>query len=80
MRGELENTEHDAALAHAIVRAADQLRFDNRPGSLDRQCTLGLFVAALSDRLALEFPRAAMALHELVFAPVTTGNPVEREV
>lgn len=68
---------HDALLAAAIARAADQLRFDNRPGSIERQCTLGLFVAALGDRLALAFPNSADALKAVVFAPATTGNPTE---
>ena len=66
---------HDAALLSAIVRAADKLPFNNRPGSLHRQCTLGLFVAALADRLALGFPESADALRALVFSPITDGNP-----
>jgi hypothetical protein len=68
---------HDAALANAIIRAAGVLRFDNRPGSLERQCILGLFVAALSDRLALAFPNSADALKAVVFSPATDGNPAE---
>ncbi len=68
---------HDAVLVAAIKAAADTLRFDNRPGSLQRQCTLGLFVAALSDRLALAFPESADALHAVVFSPSTSGNPAE---
>ncbi|MFP3567332.1 hypothetical protein [Paraburkholderia sp. SIMBA_030] len=64
-------------MAAAIARAADQLRFDNRPGSIERQCTLGLFVAALSDRLALAFPHSADALKAVVFSPATDSNPVE---
>ena len=70
-------TPHDAALTAAIVRAAGVLRFDSRPGSLERQCTIGLFVAALSDRLALAFPHSSDALKAVVFSPATDGNPVE---
>ncbi|MEM5451869.1 hypothetical protein [Paraburkholderia guartelaensis] len=70
-------TPDDAALLAAIKAAAETLRFDNRPGSLQRQCTLGLFVAALSDQLALAFPASAGALHALVFSPSTSGNPTE---
>lgn len=69
---------HDVALASAIAAAAGALRFDNKPGSLQRQCMLGLFVAALSDRLALAFPESAAALHAIVFSPATTGNPTDR--
>lgn len=68
-------TPHDAALAAAIAAAAGTLRFDNRPGSLARQCSLGLFVAALSDRLALAFPHSAAALSAVVFSPATSDNP-----
>lgn len=68
---------HDAALRAAIAAAAGTLPFDNRPGSLQRQCTLGLFVAALSDRLALAFPQSADALKAVVFSPSTSGNPTE---
>ncbi|CAE6823949.1 hypothetical protein R69746_06185 [Paraburkholderia aspalathi] len=67
---------HDAALRAAMVAAADVLRFNNRPGSIERQCTIGLFVAALSDRLALAFPHSADALNAVVFCPATTDNPV----
>ncbi|TCW81035.1 hypothetical protein C5O80_22910 [Burkholderia sp. SRS-46] len=70
-------TPHDALLRAAIAAAADALRFDNRPGSVARQCTLGLFVAALSDRLALAFPQSADALKAIVFSPATRGNPTE---
>ncbi|MFL9993072.1 hypothetical protein PQR34_19620 [Paraburkholderia sediminicola] len=70
-------TLHDAALTAAIVRAAGVLRFDSRPGSLERQCTIGLFVAALSDRLALAFPHSSDALKAVVFSPATDSNPVE---
>lgn len=70
-----EAAPHDAMLAASIKAAADVLRFDNRPGSMQRQCTLGLFVAALSDRLELAFPQSAQALHCLVFSPATDGNP-----
>ncbi|UEP52042.1 hypothetical protein LMA00_21685 [Burkholderia ambifaria] len=73
-----DTAPHDAALRAAIAAAADLLRFDNRPGSIARQCTLGLFVAALSDRLALGFPESAEALRALVFSPATAGNPAER--
>ncbi|PTB19569.1 hypothetical protein C9I57_17980 [Trinickia symbiotica] len=66
---------HDAALASAIASAASVLRFDNKPGSLERQRTLGLFVAALSDRLALAFPRSAAGLGAVVFSPSTNENP-----
>lgn len=69
---------HDVALTAAIAAAAGVLPFDNRPGSLERQCTLGLFVAALSDRLALAFPHSADALKAVVFTPATTGNPIEQ--
>ncbi|CAN7189897.1 hypothetical protein LJR230_000413 [Trinickia sp. LjRoot230] len=69
---------HDAALRAAIAAAAGALHFDNRPGSLQRQCTLGLFVAALSDRLALAFPQSADALNAVVFSPSTHGNPTEK--
>lgn len=64
----------DAALSEAIQRAAALLRFDNRPGSIQRQCTLGLFVAALSDNLELALPTAAAALHELVFSAATSDG------
>lgn len=67
---------HDTLLADAIAAAAGRLRFDNRPGSMQRQCTLGLFVAALSDRIELAFPQSAQALHSIVFSPPTTSNPV----
>ncbi|MDR6469530.1 hypothetical protein J2777_003258 [Paraburkholderia graminis] len=70
-------TPHDAALSAAILRAAGVLRFDSRPGSLERQCTIGLFVAALSDRLTLAFPHSSNALKAVVFSPATDGNPVE---
>jgi len=72
-----EAAPHDATLLCAITRAAGTLRFDNRPGSLQRQCTIGLFVAALSDRLALAFPLSAEALKRVVFSPSTSGNPAE---
>jgi len=68
---------HDMALTAAIVRAAQSLRFNNRPGSLERQCTLGLLVAAISDRLILEFPCAAAALEAAVFSEATVGNPTD---
>jgi len=71
---------HDAALMAAIVRAAGVLRFDSRPGSLERQCTIGLFVAALSDRLALAFPHSSDALKAVVFSPATDSNPVETSI
>jgi hypothetical protein len=64
-----EGATHDATLFDAIVRAASKLPFDSRPGSLQRQCTIGLFVAALSDRLSLSFPKSAQALHDVVFGP-----------
>lgn len=70
-----EAAPHDAALLYAITRAAGTLRFDSRPGSLQRQCTIGLFVAALSDRLALALPQSAHALHEVVFGPAGIGIP-----
>ncbi|AOJ11695.1 hypothetical protein [Burkholderia mayonis] len=73
-----DRAPHDVALASAITAAAGTLRFDNKPGSLRRQCTLGLFVAALSDRLALSFPESADALKAIVFSPATTGNPTAR--
>ena len=72
-----ESAPQDAALHSAIVRAASALSFNSRPGSLQRQCTIGLFVAALSDRLALSFPQSARALHDVVFGPATDGNPAE---
>jgi hypothetical protein len=71
-----EALHHDADLLAAIVGAAGSLRFDSRPGSLQRQCTIGLFVAALSDRLALSFPRSASALSDIVFGPATVDRPV----
>lgn len=74
-----ETAPHDAALLFAISRAAGTLRFDSRPGSLQRQCTIGLFVAALSDRLALAFPQSAHALHEVVFGPAKAGDPAVQE-
>lgn len=77
MKTAAHTARHDAALLAAIKAAADALRFDNRPDSLQRQCTLGLFVAALSDRLALAFPESSDALHALVFSPSTSGNPAE---
>lgn len=70
---------HDAVLRAAIAAAAGALPFDNRPGSLERQCTLGLFVAALSDRLTLAFPQSADALKAVVFSPSTTKNPAAPE-
>ncbi|WGS42135.1 hypothetical protein LFL97_00905 [Burkholderia sp. JSH-S8] len=70
-------TPHDALLRAAIAAAADVLRFDNRPGSVARQLTLGLFVAALSDRLALAFPQSADALKAIVFSPETSSNPTD---
>lgn len=72
----MKDTTHDILLADAIAAAANQLPFDNRPDSLQRQCTLGLFVAALGDHIALAFPQSAQALYSLVFGPRTTGNPV----
>lgn len=75
--GTSEQVPHDAALRAAIAAAAGALPFDNRPGSMERQCTLGLFVAALSDRLTLAFPQSADALKAVVFCPSTTGNPTE---
>jgi hypothetical protein len=72
-----DTTPHDAALRAAIAAAAKALHFNNRPGSIARQCTLGLFVAALSDRLALGFPESADALRALVFSPATADNPAE---
>ncbi|WP_250466074.1 MULTISPECIES: hypothetical protein [unclassified Caballeronia] len=71
-----EATPHDAALRAAIASAAAVLRFDNRPGSVARQATLSLFVAALSDRLALAFPQSAEALNAVVFSAPTDGNPI----
>ncbi|WP_186155682.1 hypothetical protein [Burkholderia gladioli] len=68
---------HDALLRAAISAAADVLPFNNPPGSVARQYTLGLFVAALGDRLALAFPESAEALHALVLSPATTGNPTQ---
>lgn len=73
-----ETAPHDAALEAAITRAAGMLCFDSRPGSVQRQFTLGLFVAALSDRLALAFPRSADALQAVVFSPATTRNPTQQ--
>jgi hypothetical protein len=72
-----EPAPHDAALHSAIVSAAGAVPFNNRPGSLQRQCAIGLFVAALSDRLALAFPIAAEALNAVVLGPATDGNPAE---
>ncbi|MET5020766.1 hypothetical protein AAHH78_38175, partial [Burkholderia pseudomallei] len=69
---------HDIALASAIAPAAGTLRDDNKPGSLQRQCKLGLFVAALSGRLALAYPESAAAFHPVVVSPPTTGNPTDR--
>ncbi|MBU9520260.1 hypothetical protein KTE45_17425 [Burkholderia multivorans] len=71
----LDASSHDATLRAAIVAAANPLHFNNRPGSVARQCALGLFVAALSDRLALDFPGSADALRALVFSPATPDNP-----
>ncbi|GAB5098727.1 hypothetical protein [Caballeronia sp. HLA56] len=70
-----ETTPNDAALRAAIESAAAVLRFNNRPGSVARQATLSLFVAALSDRLALAFPQSAEALNAVVFSAPTGGNP-----
>lgn len=75
MERTIETAPHDAILRAAIAAAAAALPFDNRPGSMQRQCTLGLFVAALSDRLALAFPQSAEALRTIVFSPSTDGNP-----
>lgn len=77
MKRTAHTAPHDAVLLAAIRAAADTLHFNNRSGSLQRQCTLGLFVAALSDRLALAFPESSGALHALVFSPATSGNPAE---
>ncbi|CAB5285446.1 hypothetical protein IST455A_04805 [Burkholderia multivorans] len=73
----VDTSPHDAALRDAIAAAASALHFNNRPGSIARQCTLGLFVAALSDRLALGFPESADALRALVFSPATPSNPAD---
>ncbi|WP_186288417.1 hypothetical protein [Burkholderia gladioli] len=75
MKRVIHTAPHDALLRAAIAAAADVLPFNNDAGSLARQSTLGLFVAALGDRLALAFPESADALHALVFSPATTGNP-----
>ena len=75
--GTSEQAPHDAVLRAAIAAAAGALPFDNRPGSLERQCTLGLFVAALSDRLTLAFPQSADALKTVVFCPSTSCNPTD---
>ncbi|HDR9289834.1 TPA: hypothetical protein QDB46_005015 [Burkholderia multivorans] len=75
MSRRLDASPRDAALRAAIVAAANPLHFNNRPGSVARQCALGLFVAALSDRLALDFPESADALRALVFSPATPDNP-----
>ena len=56
-----EPAPHDAALRAAIAAAADTLSFDAPPDSPERQRTLGRFVAALADRLALGFPQSAAA-------------------
>lgn len=77
MKRSVTPAPHDVALRAAIAAAAGALRFDNRPGSLQRQCTLGLFVAALSDRLTLAFPESADALKAVVFSPSTSRNPTE---
>ena len=55
-----EPAPHDAAL-RAIAAAAGTLSFDAPPDSPERQRTLGRFVAALADRLALGFPQSAAA-------------------
>ncbi|AIO74820.1 hypothetical protein [Burkholderia multivorans] len=77
MNRRLDASPHDAALRAAIVAAANPLHFNNRPGSVARQCALGLFVAALSDHLALDFPESADALRALVFSPATPSNPAD---
>ncbi|MBN3821240.1 hypothetical protein G3N57_34065 [Paraburkholderia sp. Se-20369] len=70
---------HDAALRAAIEAAADALSFDHPADSAARQHTLGRFVAALGDRLALGFPHAAAALRALVASPATPGNPAHAQ-
>ncbi|MCA8066590.1 MULTISPECIES: hypothetical protein [unclassified Burkholderia] len=70
-----EPAPHDAALRAAIAAAADTLGFDAPPDSPERQRTLGRFVSALADRLALGFPQSAAALRALAHSPATTGHP-----
>ncbi|MEN2473899.1 hypothetical protein [Burkholderia sp. GS2Y] len=71
-----EPAPHDAALRAAIAAAADTLCFDDPPDSIARQHTLGRFVSALADRLALGFPQSASALRALAASPAT-ANPVQ---
>ncbi|VWD64032.1 hypothetical protein BLA39750_07826 [Burkholderia lata] len=70
-----EPAPHDAALRAAIAAAADTLNFDAPPGSPERQRTLGRFVSALADRLALGFPQSAAALRALAGSSATSGHP-----
>lgn len=70
-----EPAPHDAALRAAVAAAADTLNFDAPPDSPERQRTLGRFVSALADRLALGFPQSAAALRALAGSPATTGHP-----
>ncbi|KWD80440.1 hypothetical protein [Burkholderia ubonensis] len=71
----LTTIPHDAALAASIAAAADRLNFNNDAGSFGRYMTLAVFVAALSNRLALGFPMSAAALDALIDSPATPGNP-----
>ncbi|VWB93759.1 hypothetical protein BAR24066_04458 [Burkholderia arboris] len=77
MNRHAEPAPHDVALRAAIAAAADTLCFDHAPGSVTRQHTLGRFVSALADRLALGFPQSAAALRALAASPATTGNPAQ---
>ncbi|WP_412526948.1 hypothetical protein [Burkholderia lata] len=70
-----EPAPHDAALRAAIAAAADTLSFDAPLDSPERQRTLGRFVSALADRLALGFPQSAAALRALAGSPAATGHP-----
>ncbi len=77
MNRHAEPAPHDVALRAAIAAAADTLCFDHAPDSVARQHTLGRFVSALADRLALGFPQSAAALRALAASPATAGNPAQ---
>ncbi|VWD56308.1 hypothetical protein BLA50215_06758 [Burkholderia lata] len=74
-----EPAPHDAALRAAIAAAADTLSFDAPPDSPERQRTLGRFVSALADRLALGFPQSAAALRAFAGSPATPPAPPQPE-
>lgn len=60
-------TSCDDALALAARHVSRNLRFNNRPGSTERQSTLGLFLAAWQTAMCDDFPKTAAILETLVF-------------